>query len=370
LLSAFHVFQLLICQGICVLISYSQYGSSWYHSHFAVQAWDGIFGGILINGPATANYDEDKGHIFLNDWSHSTAEVLAAEAATSGPPTLDNCLINGTNVYDDAGTRFETDFVAGTSYRIRLVNGAADTHFRFTIDNHTMQVIATDFVPIVPYNTTDISIGMGQRYDIIVTATESSGDFWMRAIPQESCSDNDNVDNILGIVRYDSSSTSDPTSTAYTTTDSCDDEDITTLVPYLAIDASTSYSTEDDEAVTLSVGNTIKWNMGGTSFVNQWDYPTVLQVAEGNDTWGTDQHIVELDTANEWVYFVIETTFAQAHPIHLHGHDFWVLAAGTGTFDADTTTLQTTNGPRRDVAMLPASGYLVIAMYTDNPGVS
>ncbi len=36
----------------------TQYGSSWYHSHFYVQAWDGIFGGILINGPAAANYDE------------------------------------------------------------------------------------------------------------------------------------------------------------------------------------------------------------------------------------------------------------------------------------------------------------------------
>lgn len=65
-----------------------QYGSSWYHAHFAVQAWDGIFGGILINGPATANYDEDLGHIFLNDWSHQTADVLAEEAATSGPPTV------------------------------------------------------------------------------------------------------------------------------------------------------------------------------------------------------------------------------------------------------------------------------------------
>ncbi len=55
--------------------------------------------------------------------------------------------------------------------------------------------------------------------------------------------------------------------------------------------------------------------------------------------------------------------------VHLHGHDFWVLASGTGTFDADTVTFQTTNGPRRDVAMLPASGYLVVAYYTDNPGV-
>lgn len=65
-----------------------QYGSSWYHAHFAVQAWDGIFGGILINGPATANYDEDLGHIFLNDWSHETADVLAEEATTTGPPTV------------------------------------------------------------------------------------------------------------------------------------------------------------------------------------------------------------------------------------------------------------------------------------------
>jgi FtsP/CotA-like multicopper oxidase with cupredoxin domain len=32
-----------------------QYGSSWHHTHFYVQAWDGVFGGIQINGPATAN---------------------------------------------------------------------------------------------------------------------------------------------------------------------------------------------------------------------------------------------------------------------------------------------------------------------------
>ena len=47
-----------------------EYGTGWYHSHFFVQAWDGVFGGIVINGPATANYDVDLGHLFLNDWYH------------------------------------------------------------------------------------------------------------------------------------------------------------------------------------------------------------------------------------------------------------------------------------------------------------
>jgi FtsP/CotA-like multicopper oxidase with cupredoxin domain len=145
----------------------TQYGSTWYHSHIGLQAWEGVFGGIIINGPATANYDEDLGTLFLNDWSHKTADQLYSSAQTSGPPTLDNGLMNGTNVYgsDDSssqtGNRFNVSFSSDTSYRIRLVNGAIDTHFKFSIDNHTMMVIAADLVPIEPYNATVLNIGMG-----------------------------------------------------------------------------------------------------------------------------------------------------------------------------------------------------------------
>lgn len=282
-------------------------------------------------------------------------------------------MINGTNTWteDDGtvvGSRFETTFAAGTKYRIRLVNGAADTHFRYTIDNHTFEVIASDFVPIVPYNTTNLSIGMGQRYDIIVTATETTGDFWMRAIPQESCSDNDNVDNILGIVRYDGSSTADPTTSAYSDlTDSCDDEDSANLVPYVAIDVGT-VTAEDDEEAGLTFSTSIKWTMNDVSFVSEWDYPTVLAIGEGNTSWSTAEHVWTLPDADEWVFMVIQTDFAQAHPIHLHGHDFWVLGAGDGTYDNTTDTLTTVNAPRRDTAMLPADGWLALAWITDNPG--
>jgi FtsP/CotA-like multicopper oxidase with cupredoxin domain len=132
-----------------------------------MQAWDGLFGGILINGPATANYDEDLGNLFLNDWTHETAESLHVAVQTNPALELDNGLINGTNVYgvdgspSQVGSRFEKSIEAGKSYLIRLVNGAIDTHFKFSIDNHTMTVIANDFVPVKPFEVETLGIGMG-----------------------------------------------------------------------------------------------------------------------------------------------------------------------------------------------------------------
>ncbi|KAF2191310.1 multicopper oxidase [Zopfia rhizophila CBS 207.26] len=322
-----------------------QYGSTWYHSHFALQAWEGIFGGIcwklsiIINGPATADYDEDLGMLFLNDWSHQTVDELYISAETSGPPTLDNGLINGTNVYDDTGYRYNVSFTSDTSYRIRLVNAAVDTHFKFMIDNHTMQVIAADLVPIEPYNTTFLDIGMGQRYDIIVTADQASvaDNFWMRAIPQSACSENDNEDNIRGIVYY-GSSPSTPSTSAYSYTDSCDDE-TDNITPYLSKTVSSeTYEAEEEATVVNNI----------TSF-------------------NTSNAVIELSEADEWAYVVIETTLAVPHPIHLHGHDFYILAQGSGTYSS-STTLNLDNPPRRDTAMLPSSGYLVLAFQTDNPG--
>ena len=149
-----------------------QYGTTWYHSHFALQAWEGVFGGIVINGPATANYEEDLGVLFLNDWSHRTADELYESAEASGPPTLTTGLINGTNVYDGGGYRFNASFTEGTTYRLRLVNAAIDSHFKFSIDNHTMQVISADLVPITPFNTSILSIGMGTNSPLARSAGE------------------------------------------------------------------------------------------------------------------------------------------------------------------------------------------------------
>ncbi|KAM3084156.1 hypothetical protein ACMFMG_001744 [Clarireedia jacksonii] len=355
----------------------TQYGSSWYHSHVGLQAWEGVAGPIIINGPSTANYDEDKGMMFLSDWSHTTVDEQYYYAQTVGPPTMDTALINGMNVYGEdgysnqTGSRYETSVEAGTSYRFRLVNGAIDTHFKFSIDNHTLTVMAMDFVPIAPYETDILNIAIGQRYDVIVTANKASiaSDFWIRAIPQLSCSENESPKNIRGILHY-SSSTSLPTTTShYYPDDECVDEDPHNLVPYISKDVSHDLISTD-QAVTVSQNsqNLFRWFLNNSTFQSDWTEPTILQVKKGANSFAAANNLITLPNADEWVYLIIHANLPVPHPIHLHGHDFFVIAQSTDIYDPATVQYNLHNPPRRDVALLPAGGHLVIAFKTDNPG--
>ncbi|KAF3761602.1 hypothetical protein M406DRAFT_342366 [Cryphonectria parasitica EP155] len=354
----------------------TQYGSSWYHSHFALQAYEGVFGGILIHGPATANYDYDLGNLFMLDWSHQTIDQLANYGNTVGPPTMDNGLINGTNTYTSdnttVGSRWETTFEAGSSYLLRLVNVAVDTMFDFSIDNHTLEVIAIDFVPIVPYTTTSLAIGMAQRYDVIVKADQAdvASDFWLRAYPDAFCSDNANPDNIKGIIHYGSSA-STPTTTGYAIdSNDCEDEPLESLVPYLSLDAATSYEVSEqlNTSVTTTTAGWIRWAIGADSFQVYWDDPTILQIFDNVTDFSNTSVAIDIPTPDQWTYLLVENTNAVTHPLHLHGHDFYILGSGDSAY-TDNVTMNHSNPPRRDVAMLPADGWLAIAFPADNPGI-
>jgi len=72
----------------------TQFGTSWYHSHYSAQYGDGIWGALVIAGPATSNYDIDLGAYPINDWYYATAFQAADRAAIpSAPPVADNGLI-------------------------------------------------------------------------------------------------------------------------------------------------------------------------------------------------------------------------------------------------------------------------------------
>jgi hypothetical protein len=54
--------------------------------------------------------------------------------------------------------------------------------------------------------------------------------------------------------------------------------------------------------------------------------------------------------------------------VHLHGHDFALIAQKNETYDPTKKIDIPDNPIRRDVIMLPPKGYVVIAFKADNPG--
>ena len=101
--------------------------------------------------------------------------------------------------------------------------------------------------------------------DVIVNADQSASNYWMRAVPQTTCSNNNNTADIRGIVRYDSSSSDTPTSTGYDLADDCNDMPMSSLVPYVAADAGTETSSQElPVSVALNSKNLLRWSIGGT----------------------------------------------------------------------------------------------------------
>lgn len=206
----------------------------------------------------------------------------------------------------------------------------------YTLILYISQVIASDFVPIVPYTTTSISIGMGQRYDVIVTANQASiaSDFWLRAIPDTFCSTNYNPDLIKGIIHYDDS-TSTPTTTAYTITENnCLGEPGASIVPFVALTASTAADVSLDDEVTVEAGDietgvVEKWFLGDVNFVVNWNQPTALLVVEGENSYNESYAVTEMPTKNSWMTLIIEQTFPLPRKSYLSVHPSTHLSTHT-----------------------------------------
>ena len=155
----------------------TQHGTFWYHSHYSAQYSEGIFGAIIINGPATANYDVDLGSVTLNDWYYDTIwhltrrvrdrlqNLITGDLPASGPPASDNILINGTNKSPKGDGRYlVTPIELGKSYRLRLINSATDNALRVSLDGHLLQVITADSVPVRPFTVDSLLLNVGTSH--------------------------------------------------------------------------------------------------------------------------------------------------------------------------------------------------------------
>lgn len=141
-------------------------------------------------------------------------------------------LTNATTCTPNSGlSKFK--FKSGKVHRLRLINSGSDGTQKFTIDGHTMTVIANDYVPIHPYETDVITLGVGQRSDILVKGTgHPTESFWMRSDISRRCS-NTNQPHALAVIHYEKADTSTtPTSqaTVYNETN-CSNDAITITKP-------------------------------------------------------------------------------------------------------------------------------------------
>ncbi|KAK1907109.1 hypothetical protein P3342_006297 [Pyrenophora teres f. teres] len=359
----------------------TQYGTTWYHSHHSVQYGDGIWGPMIIRGPSTADWDIDLGAMPLTDWFHATTSTANAAAVHArGPPTADNVLINGTMISSAGGAYAETILTPGKAHLLRLMNVGINNYLHVGLDGHEFQVISADFTPIEPFFTNTLSIAVGQRYEVIINATQPTANYWFRVGTGGTCDGpNANAANIRSIFRYAGADSDEEPSDdiAIVLPSGCYDQP--NIVPYskttipqslpesLSLGFNDNYTTD----VTQSHG-TVQWLVNGNPMGVDLQVPTLQSVLDNNVRTGNNSHTFEIDEKSKWQYWVLQqspTSPPIPHPIHLHGHDFYILAqVANATWDGDISRLQTDNPVRRDTANLPAAGYVVLAFASDNPG--
>ena len=203
-------------------------------------------------------------------------------------------------------------------------------------------------------------------------------------------------DTRIGIIRYDEDDNSDP----YTPPPSthhpmfgCRDPPPTDLVPIVKRQVGkevNGFSPADHLKISLQFWPNIsdpestirKWVLANRTQYLDWRKSSLLRLALDSEAkLGREESPVVLDfDTGEWVYFVIEGNFTlqspgdvprpiprSVHPIHLHGHDFVILAQGDGYFSKDVVP-NLDNPARRDMVNCPIGGYVWIAFQVNDPG--
>ncbi|PSK60454.1 Iron transport multicopper oxidase [Elsinoe australis] len=369
----------------------TQFGTSWYHSHFSVQYGAGVAGPIVIDGPATANYDIDLGSFWVTDWYYEGAwnlnvQALQALQQGGGPSPADTILVNGTGKSANGGSYAQVTLQPGKKHRLRLINPSVDNYIRVKLDNHPLTIISADFIPTTPMPNNDwILFGPGQRYDVVFGANATAGSYWFRAEVAGDCLSSNNGKG-RAVFTYEGQQPTEPAdSNEAPPQDGCNE---LLPVPFWKqpVDSATFDNQVEDLTVALTQAsfttngkNLVAWALNFTAMNIDWGYPTLQYVMDGNNSFPKSYDVIEIPNQGTWTYWIVQTLQntlgpdaiaapPPPHPIHLHGHDFFVIGHGNGQFDRASAALNFNNPPRRDTATLPSKGWLALAFPANNPG--
>jgi FtsP/CotA-like multicopper oxidase with cupredoxin domain len=179
-------------------------GTYWAHPHTGLDADTGLYVPVIVDDPAEPGAYDAEWIVVLDDWTDgigSTPQQIydglrGSSMAHGNMPGMGDMPGMGqssgmegerssTLLGGDAGDvsypyyvingripAAPTTFAArpGQRLRIRIINAGSDTAFRVALAGHRMTVTHTDGFPVHPIDVDALLVGMGERYDVIVTA--------------------------------------------------------------------------------------------------------------------------------------------------------------------------------------------------------
>ncbi|XP_035663347.1 L-ascorbate oxidase-like [Branchiostoma floridae] len=378
--------------------------------------------------------------------------LTQADGTDLGPVHFTSGLINGKGrSYDDndnAENRFvplEKFSVEGNmTYRFRVISAAMMFPFRVSVDQHELTLIATDGDRIVEQTAESFIINTGERYDFYITTDQTPGNYWIRADTIELYADNMPVNrqhHTEAILHYEGAPDAEPTSQRRTCT--ANDTCVVVNCPFRQYGDQSMHieclpvselRSPDNQFVPLPE-SADKWeehfinfhfagsdiNPGQRSSVNGHRFvlpssppqvtgdrglvPCTDELCGGEKYCDCSYHVTI--TPGNVVQMVLYNMGSGAglagtgHPVHIHGHHFYVLDMGFPEYnssdgryssqnpDIDCGTSERCNGkrwadqsweggnkpglnlrdpPMKDTVIVPVGGYVVIRFTADNPG--
>jgi FtsP/CotA-like multicopper oxidase with cupredoxin domain len=254
----------------------------------------------------------------ITDWYHQTADVLQlkAEQATGPPPPSDNVLFNGTNINPTGsggpGAYNKVTLTPGKKHLLRLINPSVENHFTVSLVGHSFTVIAADLVPVKPVVKSQLFLAIGQRYDVIIDASQPVGNYWFNATlgGGGSCGASNNLFP-AAIFSYQGAPNSLPTNRGTPITADCHDTTGFTPIISRSADPSTFAANEKELSVSLTTavtnrGTIFSWQVNGSSIDVQWEKPILQYIAEKNYTFPRAANVVEITATSGWTYVVID----------------------------------------------------------------
>jgi len=224
----------------------------------------------------------------------------------------------------------------GDRIRLRIINAGGDTAFRVALGGHRMTITHTDGYPVEHTTTDALLMGMGERYDVIVTAKD--GVFPLTALAEGKGA------TALALLR-----TGMGTPPAASVRPKELDGELVEAVRL-----------SPHESVALPVrepDRTIRIKLTGDMKAYDWAFDHVPYAPDR-------RHPV---AAGERVRLEFYNVTRMWHPIHLHGHSFGVVGAAGPRH----RRVRRPEGQwaRKDTVIVRPSSSMAVEFDADNPGL-